>query len=89
VPKEEGLETARGGLELAEGIVTGPAAGPESVIFPWGTEPAVSAPKRARRARGPGFRRAVWTRSPAFFGLRDGATTQQAEPCGVRERESQ
>ena len=54
-----------------------------------GTETTVRAPERARRARCTASLRCVLTRSLAFWGSSEGATPQQAEPFGVRERESQ
>jgi hypothetical protein len=49
----------------------------------------VRSPERARRASGTASRRSVVTRAPAFLGMREGATTQQASSGVVRERESQ
>jgi hypothetical protein len=53
---------------------------------PAGTETGVSSPERSRRARGMASRRSVCTRAPACWGMREGATAQQASPVGVRYR---
>jgi hypothetical protein len=54
-----------------------------------GTSTGVRAPERISRARCRASRRAVVTRSPGFWGIKEGATTQQPEPFCSRERESQ
>jgi hypothetical protein len=56
---------------------------------PAGTSPGGRSPARSRRARGAASRRSVLTRSPAWFGISDGAATPPWWPVGVRDRESQ
>jgi hypothetical protein len=51
-----------------------------------GTETGVRSPERITLANETAARRSVLTRSPDFLGMREGATTQQAEPFLVRER---
>jgi hypothetical protein len=53
---------------------------------PWGTETGVRSPERLRRASVSASRRLVWTRSPGFGGMNEGAITQQTCPFLVRER---
>ena len=53
---------------------------------PWGTETGVRSPERLRRASVMASRRWVVTRSPGFWGLKEGATTPQTWPVWVRER---
>ena len=54
-----------------------------------GTSPGVRSPARLRRAQWTAWRRSVFTRSPAWWGLNAGATTQQTEPVVRRYRERQ
>ncbi len=51
---------------------------------PLGIYPGVRAPERSRRASGTASRRSVFTRSPAFWGMPEGATTQQRSFFFVR-----
>jgi hypothetical protein len=44
----------------------------------------VRSPERIRRASYTALRRSVFTRSPAFLGMSEGATTQQTWPLFVR-----
>lgn len=55
----------------------------------WGTSTRGRSPERISRARGRASRRSVVTRSPAFFGIHEGATTQQSCPLVIRWRSSQ
>ena len=48
-----------------------------------GTETAVRAPARARRASGLAARRLVWTRAPAWCGLRAGAPPSRPRRCAA------
>jgi hypothetical protein len=89
VSEQAGLEAKLGVLEIAEGICTGPSAITNGFIFNLGTETPVRSPERASLASCTASRRSVLTRSPAFLGISDGATTQQSWPCFVRYRESQ
>jgi hypothetical protein len=73
-------------LAIAEGIVTGAGASAVCVIIHSGTYTTVRTPERASLASCTASLRSVLTRSPAFVGIRDGATPQQSSPLFVRER---
>jgi hypothetical protein len=51
-----------------------------------GTETGVRAPERLTLAHGSASRRSVWTRSPGFVGMREGAIPHQSSPWLGRER---
>jgi hypothetical protein len=75
-PEQEGFETELGILKIAEGIFVGTGESPHGFIFFLGDIDGVRSPERISRANGTAFRRSVFTRSLAVFGMREGATTQ-------------
>ena len=78
VSQQEGFETKLGVFEIAEGIFTRPGQVANGFIFDFGDIDR----GEITRAREPGqlqaSRRSVLTRSPAFLGIKEGATTQQS-----------
>ena len=86
VPQEQRFEPELGGLEIADGIVTGAAQVPDGFILNLGTWTGVRSPERISRASVMASRRLVLTRFPGLVGINEGATTQPTWPLWVRER---
>ena len=64
---------------LRSGSVSSRARRRSRIAASWtaGTETGVRSPERIRRANWMASRRSVWTQSPVFFGIKEGATTHQ------------
>ncbi len=86
VSEYERVESQRGVLKIAAGIFTCPSEVSYGVICHCGTSTTVRAPERTSLASGMASRRSVLTRSPAFVGMSEGATTQQSSPFFVQYR---
>ena len=85
--QQQGCEPELGRLELTEGVLAGTTEVTARFLLDRRDRDGVRAPERSRRANGTASRRAVLTRVPAFGGIKDGATTPQMSPLGVRSRE--
>jgi hypothetical protein len=86
VSPQEGFETELGILKIAEGIFARPSETANRFIYDREDIDGGRAPERASLANGTASRRSVLTGSPAFWGISDGATTQQSSSLFVRER---
>jgi hypothetical protein len=64
--------------------VAGPTQIADRFILDVGTYTRVRSPDRSNRASSTASRRSVFTLSPGFLGMSDGATTWQAKPLPVR-----
>jgi hypothetical protein len=78
------VETQFGRLEVTEGILTSPGEITHGCIVHFGARDGVRSPERISRANGTASQRSVLPRSPACFGIKDGATTPQTCPLLVR-----
>jgi hypothetical protein len=86
MPSQERVETQLGGLQIPANICTRAAPVTAGLLVNRGDIDGVRSPERISRARWIASRRSVFTRSPAFFGISEGATTQQTSPLFVRSR---
>ena len=84
--RKNALRQHWGGLEIADGLFTGAGEITHGVLCAPGDLHRGSSPARASLASGTAARRTVLTRAPGFWGMREGAPTQQSSPCFVRER---
>jgi|RhiMetdeSRZDD1v2_1073273.scaffolds.fasta_scaffold40701_6 hypothetical protein len=88
--EQKGFETALGIFESAAGILTRPSEIAPGCIFALGDRDCGTITRaRPAGASCTASRRFVVTRSPAFVGMREGATPQQSESFVRRYRESQ
>jgi hypothetical protein len=71
-----GFETKRGGLEIGAGVFPSPAAVTDGFVFHRRNIDGGRSPARLKRASWMASRRAVFMRSPACWGISEGATTQ-------------
>jgi hypothetical protein len=89
VAPQAGCETERGVFQITAGIFTRPRAIVHGFIVDLGHRDGGRSLKRASRAHGTASLRSVGTWSLAFWGISDGATTQQSSSLGGREWDSQ
>ena len=77
MPQQEGFETQLGRLQIPQGIFTRPTQVAEGFIVDGGDIDRGEVSERMSLASCMASRRSVLTRSPAFLGINEGATTQQ------------
>ena len=78
LPKQEGFKTQIGRFEIAHGIFACPAQVADGLILDFRDIHHGEVPERASLANCMASRWSVLTRSPAFLGISEGATTQQS-----------
>jgi hypothetical protein len=78
MPQPKCFEPELGGLEIPDGVFTRPAQIADGFVFDLGNIDGSEVPERMSRASCTASRPSVLTRSPALFGIKDGATTQHS-----------
>ena len=82
--QQEGLQSVLGGLAIPDRILTRTGQVTDRLVLDRRHKTGVKAPERISRASWVASRRSVLTRSPTFFGTREGATTQQCRFLRLR-----
>ena len=89
LPQEKGFEAKFRGLEVADDIFTRPTQIPNGFIIDLGDVDGGEVARAHQPGQFDGISAVGFDPIPGFFGINEGATTQQTWPFFVRERYSQ